>query len=419
MAQQIAQGMVEKTTVIREAVPADSVNERKGRKRPPLFEFLPTVADKDWKDFRYEIHLYRYNPQTEKKMAVEKIFEPIDPFWVQKKYGGGKFNIMLKEDGQLIMNEDFVCEGEPISASSTAHADGGNSAESLTLQAMRLIANPEMQRMQMEMFKNAAIEAMQMIRLQMPTAQDPLQTLRNAKEILGIGNAAPNPMDDLMRQFMTAMIGKMMNPPETNSVKDTIGLIGQLKESGLFGGASPKVDLASSFVSTLPSLLDKAVNGLHEYRLQSEANVQLVRLQRGEMNPNDPKVISVTPGAAQQPAAQPPAQPPPHAVTAETLPPEVQQQVMIQYMMNRLVSAIRQPDATGAALHDFMLASWPEMLDKMAEFNKDTLLQFFKSAEAQRQILGNTILMQVADDPRLPNLLEEFLAAVAEAKKQQ
>jgi hypothetical protein len=60
-------------------------------------------------------------------------------------------------------------------------------------------------------------------------------------------------------------------------------------------------------------------------------------------------------------------------------------------------------------MYDYLRNVWPEILDELAQFNKGQLLMFFRSPEMQQQKLGNTILAEVGNDPRLPKLIEQFL----------
>jgi hypothetical protein len=411
----VATGQVKKEVTYTTILPgAQDPDQKQRRKRPPIWEFLSQIPAEDWAKGRYVGYLYRYDPQTEKRKAVEKLIEPIDVFMIKRRFGGGKFYIMIHEDAQLIYNEDFEIEGDPIvgGAAQPSSQQNGNSSGNPMIEAMRMAMNPELMRSMIEMFKMASQESMLMLRAQMPVAQDPLQTLRNAKEILGIGTAAPNPMDEMMKQFMQAMITKMLNPPETNSFKETMGLVNEIKSSGLFGPPA-RTDVGTMLVANLPMIADRFVNGLHEYRLQAEATERTIRLQQGQMHPNDPKTINIDPGApANQPAAQPSAAPP--AATAQTVSPEVAQQIIVASHLQRLVAGIKQPDSTGENMYDYLLNAWPEVLAEMEKYSKDQLLALFRSSQMQQQFFGNTILSEVGNDPRLPKMIEDFLKIAKE-----
>jgi hypothetical protein len=336
-------------------------------------------------------------------MAVEKFNEAIDPFSVKGKFGGGSFNIMVKDGPELIYDQDFEIEGEPRAVPGSTDSAARPVGSDVAMEAMRMMSNPEMMKGMFEMYKTASLACMDMIRGQMPVAQDPLQTLRNAKEILapvGVAAvAAPSRMESLLEKFMEAMILKAMNPPETNAFKETLGLIGEIRGSGLLG--APKTDLATTFVTTLPSLVTQAVTGLHEIRLNSEATLNAMRLQQ------DGKTIDLQPNP--QPAAPAPSQPAAPA-TAETVSPEMVKQILVTRNLQMLVAGIKEPDSTGEEMYRFLDDNWPEIIPQMTSFSKEQLLILFRSPDMQKAQLGNTILMEVANDPRLPHLIEEFLA---------
>lgn len=413
-------GTVEKTTVFKEYVPANTPEEqRKRQKRMPIWEFLPTIPLQDWKDLKYEIALYRYHPLTEKRMAVDKIYEYVDPFIIQKKYGGGHFNIYVKEDSQLIYNEDFICEGEPKTPIPGANSNGDGAqtpnGETVALQALRMMSNPEMMRSMFSMYTEAAKQSMDMIRAQMPQQQDPLQTLRNAKEILGVGEHKQESLLDTIRTLKELGV---IGSPEKKGVTEVLELITTLKGSGLIA-TTQKPDLASTFVSNLPALADRMVNGLHEFRLQAESTERAIRLQRGEIRSNDPNVITIDPpsptnGAS---AGAPAIAPDPGATAGRPATPTAvdettAQAIIVRYNLERLVAGIQEPDSTGQDMYDFLINAWPELLPELEQFNKETLLLFFRSPQIQQEKLGNTVLMAVADNPRLPKIIEEFLAVV-------
>jgi hypothetical protein len=425
MATQVVAGAVKKETTYTEILPAGADPEsKKGKRRVNIWEFLPTISGTDWdpQNGRFQIHLYRYNPQTEKRMALDKLFEAIDPFWVKRNYGGGNFNVLVKEDGQIIYNEDFYVEGEPILAgarSDNGHANGngnGSNGESAMIQAMRLLTNPEVVKMQFEMMRTAAMESMAMMRQQMPQAQNPLETLRAAKEIL-MPITSTSQTGSLIETLHVLKELGVIGSPEKKGISEVLEIVNTLKGSGLLGGAE-KVNPVASLVSALPSIFDKAVNGLHEFRLKTESDERMARLARGELRPGDPNVITVEPGATQQPqqAPQPVAQPVSQA--ARPMTPAEEQQVIIKHILRQLVEGIKKPDSTGQEMYMFLNDTWPEVAREMAQFNRETLLVFFKSPQMQMERLGNATLYEVADDPRLPRLLDEFFAAAAEAKKQ-
>jgi hypothetical protein len=367
------------------------------------------------------MRVYRAGEKWERGPApVDNTFSaPFTEEDVRARFGGGKYVMWLygpPKKQSLVGRYTLELEGQPI-INSVPRNGQGNSSDTVALEAMRMYANPEFMRMQMQMMMTAATEAMSLIKSQIPQAQDPLATLRNAKEILGVGTPAPNPMNDLVNTFLTAAIQKLLNPPASNSLQETIKLINDVKSAGLLGG-TPKADLASTFASNLPMLVDRMVAGLHEFRLRGEAERDAALAQRG-----DPRVIDVKPTPETNPAATQSAATANGATNAAaaapasssgTITPEVAQAIIAQSHLHRLVMGIKNPKSTGQDMYDYLVNAWPEILDELAKMSKETLLAFFKNREAQIQYFGADTLAEVGDDPRLPKMIEDFLRIAKE-----
>jgi len=154
-------------------------------------------------------------------------------------------------------------------------------------------------------------------------------------------------------------------------------------------------------------LADRLVTGFQESRLKTEAEERVLRMQRGEIHPGDPNVITM-------PGNQPPPAAAPAAAAQQSLDPQMVQAILIRDRVERLVAGIRQPNSTGEDMYDYLLNAWPEVLAELSKFSKEQLLIFFKSREMQMQQLGCDLLAEVGDDPRLPKMIEEFLKIAKE-----
>lgn len=375
---------------------------------------LHDLSEDDWKE--HVLRVYRAGERWEKGAApVNNIFyHAITEQDLRKNFGGGKFLLWLcgppKRD-QLVGRYQVELEGEPIVRGiPTQPADGNGNALAIALQQAM---NPEMMRVQMEILKTAMVEALALVKSNIPPAANPLETLRTAKEILGAGAPQTSLLDTIRLLKELGVIGS----PEKKGIDELVELIGTMKTHGLIPGGAPKSDIGSTIASNLPLLADRFVQGLRELRLQTEAAGRVQ--QTTTMRPNDPNVITLEPGA-QPPAAAPPAEPPTgddgqvHQVN-----PATASAIIAHYNLQRLVEGIKQPESTAQDMYDFLLNAWPEVLPELMKHDAPTLLAMFKSREMQMQLFGNEVLFQVAEDPRLPQLLEDFLKiAKAEAEKE-
>jgi hypothetical protein len=418
---QPAPGLRVKKTTFTEVVPAENGQNdaRASRFYARPWEDVVNDENLDWSE--HLVRVYRAGEKWERGAApVDNVFNaPFSEEDIRARFGGGNFLLWMlgpPKKHNLVAKWQVPLEGTPLMNSTPRNGYGtASGSDSVAIEAMRMYANPQFMQLQMDAMRTAMITAIEMVKGQIPQAQDPLQTLRNAKEILGVGTPVANPMDDIYKQLMTALVQKLLNPPETNSFDATLELVNKIKSAGLFGGV-PKADLASTFAANVPMLADRFVAGLESMRMRAEAEERTVRMQRGEMRPGDPNVITVENQAPAQSAAPSPPNgaAPSSASSAVTVTPEVAKAIIAQSHLHRLVAGIKQPDSTGQDMYDYLRNAWPEVLDELSKMSPAILLGFFKSRELQNTYFGCDILFQVGEDPRLPKMIEDFLRIAKE-----
>src|SRR5579863_4975235 len=295
-----------KTTIFKETLPPDD-------RAPSDAQPAPFYA-RDWEIVMAELtpeqwqgHIARVYRADEK---WDRSSSPIDntfsaPFGeedLRQRFGGGRYVIWLlgpPKKHNLVGKYHVTLDGQPI-VNGTPRQAPGTDGNSVAMQALQMMNSPEIMRMQFDMMRNAAMSVIELMKSQMPQAQDPLQTLRNAKEILGVGNGGGE--HGLLDTIRTLKELGLIGSPEKKGVEEILALITTLKTSGLISSGAPKADLAATFANNLPMLVDRLVGGLHEFRLNSEAQERTVRLQRGEIRASDPNVIDVAPSPAQSAA---------------------------------------------------------------------------------------------------------------------
>lgn len=359
--------------------------------------------------------VYRVGEKGDSESVPEnnKFMEPFDVDTMRERFGGGRFKVWIygpPSQSKLVVRPFIVqLDGAPKTDSGNGYrsSSSSNGSEGVAIEAMRMYANPQFMQLQMDVMKQTMITAIEMVRAQMPAMQDPLQTLRNAKEILGIGSPQ-SPDGGLIAHITLLKELGLLGSPEKKGITEVLDTLNAFKTAGLIPAAAAKADLTATFLSNLPMLVDRAVQGLHEFRLKAEAEEKTMRLSRGEMRPNDPGVITMNPAEAAAPAAAAAASPAPGAPVQVT--PEIAQAIINQSHLHRLVMGIKGANSTGQDMYDYLINAWPEILDELAKMTKDTLLAFFKNRQAQMQYFQSDILAEVSDDPRLPKMLEDFLA---------
>jgi hypothetical protein len=421
---QPASGVRVKKTIFTETLPAEQRSTEDAHPRPFYARDWETVVN-ELTAAEWENHLMRVYRADEK---WDRASSPIDntfsgPFTeedMRARFGGGKYVLWLlgpPKKHNLVGKYQVTLDGPPL-LNGTPRNGSTSDSNTVALEAMRMYANPEFVRMQMQMMVTAATEAMALIKSQMPAAQNPLETLRTAKEILG----SPEPKDNLLDTIRVLKELGIVGSPEKKGIDEILGLITTLKTSGLIPSGAPKADLASTFAANLPMLADRFVTGLESMRLRAESEERGMRMQRGEMRPGDPNVITLdgkTPAPTQ--GASTATQPASSGVagTAQPMDPATVQAIIVQHHLHRLVEGIKQPNASGQDMYDYLVNAWPEVLDALEKFTKEQLLIFFKSREMQMQQFGCDVLADVGDDPRLPKMIEDFLRIANEESSQE
>lgn len=417
---QPAPGVRVKKTTFTEVVPAEERSPFDAQ--PAQFyarDWETVMADltpEQWKE--HKVRVYRADEKWDRSSSpVDNVFtSAFTEEDIRNRFGGGRYVLWLlgpPKQHNLVGKYQVTLDGPPLLNGVPRNPNPADGANNVALEAMRMYANPEFMRMQMQMMMTAATEAMGLIRSQIPQAQNPLETLRAAKEILGGNQSQDNGL--LAHITLLKELG-LLGSPEKKGITEVLETLNAFKTAGLIPSAVQKVDLMSTFANNLPMIVDRFVNGLHEFRLQAESQERAVRLSQGQMRANDPGVITLESPSSTQPSAQSAAVQPASAPAAgqQTVSPETAQFIIAQSHLHRLVQGIKQPNSTGQDMYDYLVNAWPEILDELAKMSKETLLAFFKSREAQMQYFQSAVLLEVADDPRLPKMIEDFLRIAKE-----
>ena len=133
-----------------------------------------------------------------------------------------------------------------------------------------------------------------------------IAALKSAAEVLQRDRGAPGPMDEMTRQFMSAMIAKMANPPDP--METFVKMLAMMKElnpapaSGIPGlggtvvdkllttiidrGMNPTptgtpVSMGAELVRVLPNVAQYVSKGLEDYARITEAQRDAIAMQRG------------------------------------------------------------------------------------------------------------------------------------------
>lgn len=390
----------------RQAIPADFYNR-------DFWEIVHSLSDDQWRD--HIVRVYRCDDRWEKAGSPPENFFKIDfdEGDIFGRWGGGKYKLWMYGPPKYskIVIEPFrlELEGQPrIGGTATPVANGGQMVgatpgDSLILQILQEIRD------QRQMGPNLLQESLRASMEIMSTAY------KNAAATVGAQAAsggAPRTEDEFEKEFKRAMLQKMLNPPDPLASITAIGSIaaafaGVMKEvTTSFAGGATKPDAMSMIVNALPNLGEKVVQGLTEVRLTAEANASAVRSQHA------PRVIDQQPAPAPSPGASPAPSAGPTGVAPAASPPATTEQtkeaIVIQWIMEQIVERIQNTDMSGAALYDWLSDTAPSIVDQLKTMPKEDLLKLFANTP---------VLVPASTNPRLPKMIDEFLAASKEPAK--
>lgn len=406
----------EKTTTV---IPASAAPVT-GKNKTPFWEFLDSLSTQQWAEREVEITLYRM--EGPRRVWCEKFLEP--PFShevVKKKFGGGVFNAMTKVDKQLSYNVDFEIAGlpkEPDEITAAASTSSGSSDIAQLVALMReqnqsLLA--ELREARGSGIQNEA--AKQALALNSQMFSGAASAIANTAQSIANGGVShtPSPMDEFMRQFMSAAMTRLLAPPEESGLKKTLEMIQLLKDNGLVGGAAPKADMATTLVSMAPQILSKITEGMSAMAKMRETELQAIMLQRGNR--------ALPPGAP-QPGPQAVPNPRPEIVRHEApppvhvIPPPQQEQNaglgFMEFLQGGIVNVLSDPEKPlEDAAHECLIfldsSGAAQFVDQMIEAGPEQLLELFKT---------QPILQQVPQNPRLTEFIAKFLQLAKESRTQ-
>jgi hypothetical protein len=280
MAVRPAQGEVIEQTIRTRSVPDKPNGEGKDEHHPPIWEFVEILKPADWETGEYEFTIYRGKKEqkAEDKVWIGKFAEKITPEIIQRRWGGGDYNVWMKvpPGRQLRYNVNLRIEGDPHPETMRAGLPGIAGSQDSLVQALLFQQAELIKELRESRGGDLARDAVRSaVALNGEVFRTGLDTVRGA-----IGTAQPpaNPMIDIQTEFMRAAITRMLAPP-SNAVTEMLGVINALKGANLLGGES-KTDMAVEIVRRVPDVTRNIVQGLEAWRGAEEARARSAAIMR-------------------------------------------------------------------------------------------------------------------------------------------
>jgi hypothetical protein len=422
-------GIVE-TRTTRRIIP---VSEAQDSKTPELWEYLRALPQQDWP--RHMVYGYRIEPGP--KVQIFRCSEPLLTmpsgrrvpiadeqeleYAITQEFGGGVFRFLVKKGPQIITAGNMEI-GAParairIPVDPQAPTNGGNGPQIVTpyseASATAQVAGRAMDALSLQERQSAEIGFAAM--------RTGLEAVTRAVDIQR-NNSAPSGNDQMMQQFMAAMIARMSVDP----MQQFMQMLAFMKEiNGAFGGgggggsglpadmmqqfmkamfekfmnptpAGSPVNTGAALVQMLPTLGTQFVEGLREFAKVRENEARILSMQRGGPIPaQNPQVLPPVPPNGPPPnGAQPPANGAPS----------------VEFIDRKIVEFLKAPNLSADQAADEAMG-FLETLDanavpQLASLGETGLLQLFTSRPILREATSNM--------PRLMDFIRAFLRMHAE-----
>lgn len=385
----------------------------------PIWEFVDSMDDSYMNKCEFTIYRGRAAEKAEDKIWIGKFFERITPEIIQRRWGGGQYNIWLKvpigdsSKVQLKYNIDQKIDGTPKTESTPS---AGPTAMDATSQLIAMFRE-EMRAMREEMKlarggdlgMDAVKQAMtlngQVFSSAMPAVVKTLETVGNHSN-----GGSSSGMDDITREFMKAAIAKMLNPSDPieafAKMASAMGTLGFKMGGGAGGGIG--LEIARGLMNALPQLAGHVGGIMDQYRRAEEARLQTAAIMHGKSITVAPGHSSpASPGAAQPPQSnvlEMPAAPAVGAPPTLTQEQQMQAEQIFQLVEAKVVELLMNLELTPEEAANDALT----FIDVMDKHLVDELLRHGEGG-LRWAFANREILRQVPAGPRLDAFIAEFV----------
>jgi hypothetical protein len=422
--------------------------------------FWERVAALPIEKFEKEIEIWIYRLEPKVRMApgergyLDIVTQPISPSYIKKRWGGGRYRIMVLQNSKILYSTEEEIEGDPIYdkrrelAPDGGAAVGGNGNFSKDEWAREFIGllreelgrradqgTPAGTDQVVAMMTSAADKAMDMITKQTPKADAGSQLnelLAAAEKIANLRAPASNGLGELgtiIVPILKALAEKLLTPPDPLAELTKLGslfdVLEKLRGGAGAGGGEPK-DWKAQAVSFIPQILEtfKQSNDANAAAAQARANeatmraraAENLRLAQAPAAAQPAAAPAVPVGAPTFPAAAPrpvqpisvsglnvvsrdaaPAVPAAVAMAAPDQPVELSQEEFDQMLKVNVVNLFRS-GASGGSIASYIEDLKPEFAKDFVRYTAQQVTLFFSA---------DPILKLIVEDPRWNEVLED------------
>jgi hypothetical protein len=399
-----------KTTTLREIVAAPGSGERA---TPELWQYLESLHGKDESEWnRHLIYIYRVEPTPSVPIAkCGKLLTLPDGSQVQisdkeelefalmRHFGGRVFRIIVKRGSERITQDRVYIDAPPRPV--TVHPDmpgaGTVNSGSATVAGMSDSAQ-----IAGKAIDTIAGQEHQAVNLGLSMMNTAAQVVRNfAQPSTPAAPAPPNETDQMFRMLMLRMMEKMLDrfdaPPTVAPTEGTNSLTEKILGVAVDRMLNPApagapVSIGAEIARQIPQLGSTIADGLREFRLAREAELQMMQLSRTAA-PGQPQVL---PPQNAAPATANPATGVPGAPSMD-------------FIDHKILEILQQPVSADQAADDamtFLAALDAKAVHQLFLLGEGGMLALFQTRPILKAATSNM--------PRLVEFIRAFLKMHAE-----
>lgn len=377
-------------------------------------EYMDSLSADKWQSGNHLVYLYRVDPPVFRNGTgptyVTKYGTPITLEQIQQDFGGGIWRILVKRGNERMADRNYQIGGTPRDLTRAQQEfnpalpggvplDGSNNG--VMSQALNLAANPSAQAAQTRMLETAATSAIDMVKASAPAQLTVKDIIELAEKMRGPASQEKPFLETEVGRIVVAAASALVTALVNRVVSPTDPLEQFVKMSEVMSklsGGNSSSDWKAALVNAAPQIAEAGRGMLQEIRMGAEAQMRINAGRTLPVAPAPQQTGQVSGGLQVQPTPANPAAP--QNVLEMPAPPAQTGQVPMEPFETKLIELLLDTQMTGDKAGEILEATWPGIVDEVAQYSVDQIMGAFKS---------RTILAPHAANPRLRQFLTEFL----------
>jgi len=366
-------------------------------------EYMDLIPRDKWDQGNHAAYIYRVEPPVYRNASgpayVTKYATPITLDQIQREYGGGLWRILVKRGDERMADRNYQVTGTPRDLTRTtpefsASSPGGVPAsDGIVSKAMDLAANPTAQAAQIDMMRNSAVAAIELVKANAPKQLSVQEILELARGLQGPAGTEKPFLETEVGKIVVAAVSALVTGLVNRVISPTDPIDQITKYADLiskFTPAGATSDWKAALVQAAPQIANSIKDTVQELRLGTEAQMRL----------NAGRTLTAAPPLPPPPAAVPAVHQNPQAQNVVEMPAPQTGGTGMEPFETKLVELLNDPNMDGEKAGEILDQQWPRIVDEITLYSVDQIMGAFAT---------RPILAAHAQNPRLRQFITEFL----------